>query len=130
MLFPMIAGGFGFLPPGAIVWSMLMTNVAAMVVGTILAAKLAEAWGAYRSGSGWMFPLNIGLLFELEIGGAGILAYACCLGALYALVTGRHVAGVPAVRCGGPQPGGDGGSSLSGCSSLGGANGARCRGAS
>jgi hypothetical protein len=34
-------------------------------------------------------PLNIGLLFELDIGGAGILAYACCLGGLYALVTQR-----------------------------------------
>lgn len=88
MLFPMIAGGFGFLPPGAIVWSMLMTNVAAMVVGTILAAKLAEAWGI-PVWLGLMFPLNIGLLFELEIGGAGIVAYACCLGALSALVTGR-----------------------------------------
>lgn len=87
MLFPMIAGGFGFLSPGAIVWSMLMTNVAATVVGTILAAKLAEAWGL-PVWLGLMFPLN-GLLFELEIGGAGILAYACCLGALYTLVTGR-----------------------------------------
>ena len=29
------------------------------------------------------------MLFELDIGGAGILAYMCCLGAVYALVTER-----------------------------------------
>jgi hypothetical protein len=88
MLFPMIAGGFGLLPPSAIVWSMLITNMAAMVVGTILAAKLAAAWDI-PIWLGLLVPLNIGLLFELEIGGAGILAYACCLGALHALLSER-----------------------------------------
>jgi len=34
-------------------------------------------------------PLNVGLLFELDIGGSGILAYTCCLGAIYALVKDR-----------------------------------------
>lgn len=88
MLFPMIAGGFGLLPPRAIVWSMLGTNVVAMVLGTILAAKLAQAWGI-PSWLGLLVPLNIGLLFELEIGGAGILAYVFCLGALSALIAER-----------------------------------------
>jgi hypothetical protein len=88
MLFPLIAGGFGFFPPGVVVWSMLGTNLLAMAIGAFLAAKLAAMWG----GSTWLglwVPLNIGLLFELDIGGAGILAYACCLGGLYALVTQR-----------------------------------------
>jgi hypothetical protein len=88
MLFPTIASGFGFFPPGAIVWSMLVTNLLALAIGAVLAAKLAAFWGL----SPWMgiwVPLNIGLLFELEIGGAGIVAYACCLGAVFALARQR-----------------------------------------
>ena len=88
MLFPMIAGGFGLFPPGVVVWSMLVTNLLAMAIGAFLAAKLAASWG----GAAWLgllVPLNIGLLFELDIDGAGILAYVCCLGALYALANER-----------------------------------------
>ncbi len=88
MMFPMIAGGFGLFPPGVVVWSMLLTNLLAMGLGAYLAARLALRWG----GSPWLglaVPLNIGLIFELDIGGAGILAYTCCLGAVYALATER-----------------------------------------
>jgi hypothetical protein len=88
MLFPMIAGGFGLFPPDVVVWSMLVTNLLAMAIGALLAAKLAASWGASTWLGLWV-PLNIGLLFELDIGGAGVLAYTCCLGALYALVTER-----------------------------------------
>jgi hypothetical protein len=88
MLFPLVAGGFGFFPPGVVAWSMLVTNLLALGLGTFLAALLAQRWG----GTAWLglaVAVNIGLLFELDIGGAGILAYACCLGAVYALVTER-----------------------------------------
>jgi hypothetical protein len=90
MLFPMIAGGFGVFPPGVVVWSMLATNLLAIAIGAWLAARLAASWGA----STWLgisVPLNIGLLFELDIGGAGILAYAFCLGAVLALLNERIV---------------------------------------
>jgi hypothetical protein len=88
MLFPLLAGGFGFFPPSVVVWSMLLTNVLAMGLGAFLAARLAVRWG----GTSWLglaVPLNIGLLFELDIGGAGIVAYTCCLGAVYSLATER-----------------------------------------
>jgi hypothetical protein len=88
MLFPLVAGGFGFFPPSVVVWSMLVTNLLAMGLGAFLAAKLAVRWGA-TSWLGLAVPLNIGLLFELDIGGAGILAYTCGLGALYALTVER-----------------------------------------
>jgi hypothetical protein len=88
MLFPMIVGGLGLFPPSAIVWAMLITNLLGLAVGAFVAAKLAVAWG----GPAWLglwVPFNVGLLFELDIGGSGILAYVCCLGALYALLHER-----------------------------------------
>lgn len=88
MLFPMITGGFGLFSPGVIVWSMLITNVLCVGLGSLIAARIAGLWGA----SPWLglsVPLNIGLLFELWIDGSGILAYVSCLGAVYALVVGR-----------------------------------------
>lgn len=88
MLFPMIAGGFGLFPPHIVVWSMLVTNVLALAIGTLLAARLASLWGA----SAWLglfVPLNVGLIYELEIDGAGVVAYVCCLGALYAAARNR-----------------------------------------
>jgi hypothetical protein len=90
MLFPMIAGGFGLFPPWAVAWGMLVTNLLALAIGAFFAAKLAVAWG----GPAWLglwVPLNVGLLFELDIGGSGILAFSCCLAALYALVKERTV---------------------------------------
>lgn len=87
MLYPMIAGGFGSFGPEVIVWAMLTTNVVALAVGTFVAAKLAVAWGISAWFGLWV-PLNVGLLFELDIGGAGIIAYVWCLGAIYVLANG------------------------------------------
>jgi hypothetical protein len=84
MLYPSIAGGFGLFPPGVVVWVMLVTNVLALAIGTILAARIAISLG----GSSWLglsVPLNVGLIYELEIDGAGVVAYVCCLAALVAL---------------------------------------------
>ncbi|MCD6022578.1 MAG: hypothetical protein K0R20_2288 [Actinomycetia bacterium] len=88
MLFPLIAGGLGAFPPGVVVWSMLITNLLAMGIGALVAAQLALRWGA----SPWLglaVPLNIGLIFELDIGGAGIVAYTFALAGLLALVATR-----------------------------------------
>lgn len=88
MLYPMIAGGFGIFPPGLIVWSMLVTNLLALAIGATLVARLAVQWNA----SAWLglaVPLNVGLIFEIGMGGAGVVAYVFCLGALCALVDGR-----------------------------------------
>jgi hypothetical protein len=85
MLFPLLAGGFGAFPPAVIVWSLLVTNVAALALGAGIAARLASFWG----GSTWLglsVPLNLGLLYEIMIDGSGVVAYACCLAAVYALV--------------------------------------------
>jgi hypothetical protein len=89
MMYPTIAGGFGLFPPTVVVWSMLVTNVIGLGIGAMLAARLAERWGS----SPWLglaVPLNIGLIFELDIGGGGVVAYAFCLGAVLALVDRRY----------------------------------------
>jgi hypothetical protein len=88
MLYPMIAGGFGLFPPGVVVWSMLVTNLVAMAIGTLLGAMLAARSGA-STWLGLAVPLNLGLIFEIDIGGGGVVAYVFCLGAVYALATER-----------------------------------------
>ncbi len=88
MLFPMIAGGFGFFPPEVVVWSMLVTNLLALGVGSMLAARLASLWDA-PTWLGLAVPVNLGLLYEIVIDGSGVVAYVFCLGALYALATDR-----------------------------------------
>jgi hypothetical protein len=88
MLFPMLAGGFGLFPPRVIVWSMLVTNLLALAIGAMLAARIAVHLGR----SPWLglaVPLNLGLLYEIWIGGAGVVAYMFCLGAIYALAFER-----------------------------------------
>jgi hypothetical protein len=88
MLFPMLAGGFGLFPPRVIVWSMLATNLLALAIGATLAARIAMHFGR----SPWLglaVPLNLGLLYEIWIGGAGVVAYMFCLGAIYALAYER-----------------------------------------
>lgn len=92
MLFPLLAGGFGLFPPRVVVWAMLGLNLLALVVATGLGAGLAQLWGA----SHWVglaVPLNLGLLSELDIGGAGVLAMLMLLGAVLAL--DRQVPGRP-----------------------------------
>jgi hypothetical protein len=85
MLFPMVAGGFGAFPPAVIVWSLLVSNLIYLGIATALAGRLASFWGA-STWLGLAVPLNIGLLYELLIDGSGVLAHACCLAAVYALM--------------------------------------------
>jgi hypothetical protein len=78
MAYPAIAGGLGLLPVGAVPWGLIATNVAAMVLGTVGTARLAV--GSDRSPWwGLAFTLNLGLIQELEISGAGILAFAAAV---------------------------------------------------
>jgi hypothetical protein len=88
MLYPLLAGGLGLLPSKVVVWSMLGINLVALGLGAAVAGRLAVLWGA----SPWLglaVPLNLGLLSELDIGGAGVLAMLLALGGVYALSTPR-----------------------------------------
>ena len=87
MLFPLIAGGGGLVPAAALPWTMALTNLFAIGLGTAATARLARRHG----GSEWWglaFALNVGIVFEFDISGAGILAFAAALWGTVALEEG------------------------------------------
>ena len=89
MLFPTIAGLGGLLPPGAVLWTMALTNIAALALGTVAAGRLAVRLG----GTHWLglaFLLNPGVIFEFDISGAGIAAFAAALWGTLTLEEGRR----------------------------------------
>jgi hypothetical protein len=88
MLYPALAGGLGLFPPGLVVWSMLAVNLAALVAATAVAGKLAITWDA-SSWLGLAVPLNLGLLSEIDIGGAGVVAMLMALGGVLALSSSK-----------------------------------------
>lgn len=88
MLFPLLAGAGGFAPPGAIPWTMAGLSVLAFGVGSWLTAEIARR----RGGSAWLglaFALNLGIISELFVGGAGVLALAFAVGGALAAMEGR-----------------------------------------
>ena len=87
MFFPMLAGGFGLFGPETIVWTMLILNVLALGAGTWLTALVAKEMG----GSVWWglaFGLNVGLVSEMLVGGAGALAMMFVMAAVLAVHRG------------------------------------------
>lgn len=88
MLFPTIAGLGGLVPPEPLLWTMALTNIAAVVLGSVGTSRFARQLG----GSPWFglaFALNPGILFEFDISGAGILAFAAAIWGTLALDDGR-----------------------------------------
>ena len=88
MLYPLVASGFGTLSPDAVVWGLIVANVMAVGVGGWFTARLAESLGA----SAWVglaFPLNPGVLGELDIDGSGVFALCLGLASLLALRQSR-----------------------------------------
>ena len=89
MLFPLIAGVGGLLPTEAVLWTMALTNIAALALGTVAAGRMATRLG----GTQWLglaFLLNPGIVFEFDISGAGIVAFAAALWGTLALEEGRQ----------------------------------------
>lgn len=81
ILYPMLASLGGLLSPSAVVWSLVITNVLFMGVGTWVVAHLSSDMG----GSPWWglaFGLNVGFISEQNIDGAGVLAAAAAFGAV------------------------------------------------
>ena len=84
MAYPMLAGAGGLTPAPWLPWTMVLTNILAFGLGTAGTARLSRRMG----GSPWWglaFALNVGVLFELDISGAGVLAFAAAIWGTVAL---------------------------------------------
>lgn len=84
MLYPTLAGGFGLFPPRGVMWGMIVVNVLALGFGSWVTARYVEEMG----GSPWWglsFALNPGVLSEVTISGAGVLALALALAGIFLL---------------------------------------------
>jgi hypothetical protein len=84
MLYPVLAGGLGLFSPATVVWAMVAVNVAGLAAGSYATALVSRGMG----GSSWWglaFGLNVGLLSELLVGGAGIVGAALVFAAVAAL---------------------------------------------
>ncbi|MGC2240470.1 MAG: hypothetical protein WA726_06495 [Acidimicrobiia bacterium] len=93
MLYPLLAGGGGLFSPEVIVWSLIVVNMLALAVGTIATSfvatsmRLSPWWGL-------AFTFNVGLISEMNIDGAGVVAAAAAFGAVAVLQRGRYSWGV------------------------------------
>lgn len=88
MLYPVLAGGGGLFDPGTIVWAMLIVNLLALGVGTWVTALIAAELDA-SPWWGLAFALNLGLVSEVIIGGAGLVAAAAAFGAVLMIMKHR-----------------------------------------
>jgi len=89
MLYPLLAGGFGFFSSTDILWGLLIVNVLALAAGTYATAVVARRMG----GSAWWglaFAFNIGAISEIIVDGAGVVAAALAFGAVAALLSGEE----------------------------------------
>lgn len=89
MLYPVLAGGLGLFGPVTILWAMIAVNVAALAAGTWVVGRVAQELG----GSVWWglaFALNPGMLSEIAIGGAGVVAAALAFAGVLGLLRSRH----------------------------------------
>lgn len=95
MLYPAVASLFGLLPARAIAWTLLAVNLAAYGWGTYAVARLAE----HHSRSvlwGLAFALNLGVISEFFISGAGVLAAALVFVGIERASLGCHATAVAA----------------------------------
>ncbi len=88
MFYPALASGGGLLDAEAIVWALPAVNVLMLGLGSWAVAAISKRHG----GPAWVglaFALNIGLLSELFIDGAGITAFALAAVGAWALEEDR-----------------------------------------
>ena len=95
MLYPLVAGGVGTLPPEAILWGLITLNVLMIGFGSWAVAAIAVKFGA-PAYAGFAFALNPGVFNELFIDGGGILAFGLAAFGAWALQDERRAWAVAA----------------------------------
>lgn len=91
MVYPTVAGGFGFFPADVTAWSMLVVNVLALGVGTWLTAVLALELGI-SAWFGLAFVLNPGILVSSFIDTGEVFAMVFFVGGALYLLRDRYMA--------------------------------------
>jgi hypothetical protein len=87
MAYPMLASLFGILAPEGVLWGLVVVNLLAFGIGTWATGSIATRLGA----SPWLglaFALNFGVISEVDIDGAGVVALAAAVMAVLALHRG------------------------------------------
>jgi len=90
MFYPILAGGLGLFSADVLVWALPLVNIIMLGIGSWAIASIAQRHGA-PAWVGVAFALNIGLLSELFIDGAGIVAFALASVGAWALEEDRTV---------------------------------------
>ena len=90
MLYPTLASLGGALGAEATAWGLIIWNVLFVGAGTAITARLAVELGL-SPWFGLAFTLNPGMLIELTIDGAGILALAALMAAVLAAVQDKVI---------------------------------------
>lgn len=89
MLYPLLAGLGGAASPTGVVWGLMVVNLVALGGGAAALARYAQSYGR-SPWFGLAFPLNPGLMSELTLDGAGVVAFAFTCGAVLLMSTGRR----------------------------------------
>jgi len=87
--YPFIASFGGLVPDAVLPWTLWITNLASIVVGTVATA----AASIHRGGSRWIglvFGINIAVIFEFGISSGGVVALAAAIAGV-ALLDRGHV---------------------------------------
>lgn len=87
MAYPTIASLGGLLPAQATAWGLIIVNIVAMAVGTVYTGLVAMRMGL-SSWFGLAFFINPGMIVDLSIDGAGVVAMAGMMAGVYYFVAG------------------------------------------
>jgi len=82
MVYPTLASLGGLMSPASTAWGLIIVNIVAMAVGTVYTGLMAARMGL-SAWFGLAFLLNPGLIVDLGIDGAGIVALAAMMAAVY-----------------------------------------------
>ena len=93
MLYPVLAGAGGAASPEVIVWLMLLINLVGLGLGALAVGLIATHMGA-SAWWGLAFPLNVGLISEMSLDGAGVIAAAAGFAAVAAIQRERSLLGI------------------------------------
>jgi hypothetical protein len=96
MFYPVLAGVGGALEPAAIVWGLLVVNLLSIGIGTWATAAIAKSMGM-AAWWGLAFGFNVGLLSEVVIDGAGVVATAAAFVAVSLFLKGRSAWAISAL---------------------------------